>query len=169
VMPLQDAVTDAAPAVLISAAEWTDQRVPLPVAAGVSGIITVERTDLPGETTTLTLDPLLAFGSLQAVHQGQRSVLVATSNHAPEQLDALLGWLNEDIQRWSSLDGTALVAAPGREPVSVSTAQWVSASSAGTEERSPLLLGVGAALVALVAGAAWYAIHRRGKRARGTP
>lgn len=169
VLPLQDAVTDAAPAVLISADEWTDERVTLPVAAGVSGEITVEQAGEPGEPTTLTLDPALAFASLQAVYDGRRSVLVATSNGAPEQLDALLGWLNEDVQRWSSLDGDALIATPGRQPVLVSTGQAASTTPAVTEGRTPALLAIGGALVALLAGGAWFAIHRRAKHSESRP
>ncbi|MGB2920522.1 MAG: hypothetical protein WA944_10320 [Mycobacterium sp.] len=117
VMPVGDAVAAEGPAVIVSAGGWTDDRITLPLAAGANGELTVERADSPGETTTLTLDPALGFGSLQVVHDGRRSVLVATSNDAPEQLDALLGWLGPNVERWADLDGTALIAAPGRQPV----------------------------------------------------
>lgn len=117
VMPLADAIAERAPAVLISAGEWTDRRIALPVALDKNGQITVRRADQPDETTSLTLTPSLGFGSLQAVYDGRRSVLVATSNDAPDQLDALLGWLDQDARRWPSLDGTALIATPGRQPV----------------------------------------------------
>lgn len=121
VMPVADAVGDRGPAVLISADEWTDERVRLPIAADADGEITVERADAPGKTTTLTLDPAVGYGSLQVVHDGTRSLLVATSNDAPEQLDGLLGWLGQNVERWADLDGTALIGAPGRQPVVFAT------------------------------------------------
>lgn len=117
VMPGVDAVAAEGPAVIVSAGGWTDDRIALPIAAGANGELSVERADSPGETTTLTLDPMLGFGSLQVVHDGRRSVLVATSNDAPDQLDGLLGWLGQNVERWADLDGTALIAAPGRQPV----------------------------------------------------
>ncbi len=117
VMPLDEAVADSGPAVLISADGWTDESITLPVAAGADGELSVERADAPGETTTLTLDPELRFGSLQTVHAGERSMLVATSNGAPEQLDALLGWLGADTRHWANLDGTALIGVADRAPV----------------------------------------------------
>jgi hypothetical protein len=46
-------------------------------------------------------------------------VLVATSNSAPGELDELLRWLGADGRRWPRLDGTVLVNAPGRLPVTV--------------------------------------------------
>lgn len=121
VMPLKDAIADLSPAVLISATGWSDERVALPVAADADGELTVERVDASGETTTLQLDPALGFGSLQVAHDGQRTVLVATSREAPGELDALLDWLVQNPRRWSNLDGTALIAAPGRQPVIVDT------------------------------------------------
>lgn len=117
VLSLEEAVADAAPAVLVSADGWTEESIALPVAAGDDGELTVARADAPDENTTLTLDPALRFGSLQTAYDGGRSVLVATSNNAPEQIDALLSWLGENVERWSNLNGTALIAAPDRQPV----------------------------------------------------
>lgn len=117
VMPLADAVADSAPAVLVSAERWTDDTITLPIEPGADGELTVQRAGEPGETTTLTLDPALRFGSLQTVYDDGRSMLVATSNDAPEQVDALLSWLGENVQRWSGLDGTAVIATADRQPV----------------------------------------------------
>ena len=94
-------------------------------------------------------------------------MLVATSNNAPEQLDALLGWLGQDVQRWSSLDGTALIGAPGHEPVLVFTGQSAPATSAVPESRPTVLLGIGAVLVALLGVAAGIVIYRRARRSKG--
>lgn len=117
VKPLADAIGDAAPAVLVSPSGWTDDRLVLPIRSGAAGELAVGQAEKPDDTTTLTMDPAMAYGSLQAVHSGNRSVLVATSNNAPEQLDALLDWLAADPQRWAGLSGSALIAAAGQEPV----------------------------------------------------
>ena len=70
-----------------------------------------------GNSSTLTLDPGLRFGSLQTVVDGGRTVLVATSNGAAAQLDSLLAWLDADSRRWSKLNGAAIIQAPDRPPV----------------------------------------------------
>ena len=126
VMPLRTDVTSVEqalaahdPAIIVSADGWTDQSVTLPVSAD-GGRITLEGPD-PGDDpqTTLTLDPAVRFGSLQTVFDGQRSLLIATSNGAPAQLDELLRWLDSDPKRWSRLRGNVLVAFPGRPPAAV--------------------------------------------------
>ena len=55
---------------------------------------TVDGVDSSGKPTSLTLGAPITFASLQTVFDGQRSVLVATSNGAPAQLDELLNSLN---------------------------------------------------------------------------
>ncbi|CAJ1508332.1 hypothetical protein [[Mycobacterium] burgundiense] len=172
VMSVREAIDAAGPAVLVSAAGWTDERITLPVTAGADGEISVERPDPPDGTqvaSTLELDPGLAWGSLQTVYDGERSVLIATSNNAPERLDALLGWLGNDVQRWSSLSGTALIAAPDREPVLISTAPSVPAAAAATADRSSLYLGLATALGVLLVAAAGVVIYRRSRHSEGRP
>ncbi|WP_396926012.1 hypothetical protein [Mycolicibacterium sp.] len=105
------------PAILISADGWTDKSIPLPVSTNERRI-TLEGTPEEGPTV-LNLDPGIQFGSLQTVFDGHRSLLIATSNGAPQQLDDLLGWLNADRSRWPQLRGTAIVAIPGRAPALV--------------------------------------------------
>jgi hypothetical protein len=106
------------PAILISADGWTDKSITLPVSAD-DRRITVEGQAPDTEQTTLSLDPGVQFGSLQTVFDGRRTLLVATSNGAPAQLDELLGWLNSDRSRWSQLRGSAIVAMAGRAPALV--------------------------------------------------
>ena len=72
-----------------------------------------------GEPVSLTLNPRLRFGSLQTLYTDDRTVLVATSNDSPAQLDALLGWLNSDPRRWDRLKGTAVIAPQGLEPMTI--------------------------------------------------
>ena len=60
------------------------------------------------------------FGShLQTVFNRGRSLLIATSNGAPAQLDELLRWLDSDTKRWPSVGGVAPVSVPGHDPVTV--------------------------------------------------
>ncbi|MDT5304221.1 MAG: hypothetical protein QOG79_7891, partial [Mycobacterium sp.] len=119
VMSLQDAVNAKDPAVLMAATGWTDKRITLPVASPGAGELRLTGAD-GGQPQTVTLDPAIEYGSLQTVFDGHRTVVIATSAGAPEQLDALLGWLNTDSRRWARLSGDALLAVPGREPFTVS-------------------------------------------------
>lgn len=122
-LPLRTSVTsfDEAkaskdPAILISSGGWTDKSITLPVSVN-DRRVTLEGPD--NEQTVLDLDPGVQFGSLQTVFDGRRTLLIATSNGAPQQLDELLGWLNADRSRWPQLRGTAIVAIPGRAPALV--------------------------------------------------
>lgn len=118
VMPFQTALNSKEPAVLISANGWSDNSIALPVAANERRI-TVEGPGPGDDKVTLTLDPGVAFGSLQVVFDGQRSLLIATSNGAPAQLDELLKWLATAPGRWQSLSGSAEISVAGRDPASV--------------------------------------------------
>ena len=118
VMSVDDAVNAKEPAVLVAADNWTDDRISLPVASTGGGELRLANGN-GGETQTVTLDPAIEYGSLQTVYTGARTVLIATSTDAPEQLDALLGWLNADSRRWSKLSGDALLSVPGRDPFTV--------------------------------------------------
>jgi hypothetical protein len=115
---LQKAIDSPNPAILIAADGWNHPEIPLPLSATDSSV-TLQATDESGAPTTLTLTPTLRYGSLQTFFEGGRSVLVATSNAAPGELDELLRWLGADGRRWPRLDGTVLIAAPGRQPVTV--------------------------------------------------
>ncbi|MGB3482383.1 MAG: hypothetical protein WBB07_09235 [Mycobacterium sp.] len=152
VVSVEEALASQNPAVVVEAASWTHEDVTLPVAGNTDGVITVENVngdgdvDGGGETGTLTLDPSVSFGSLQVVYTNNRSVLVATSNSAPAQLDQLLNWLDTDPERWARLRGDALIAAPDRTPVVVST---------GAQESRPAETGsAGPRLTTLWAGVA---------------
>ncbi len=118
VTTLQQAIDSPDSAVLVSAGEWSDSRVTLPFATD-GGRVTINGLDTTGESTSLILDPEVKFGSLQTVFDGKRSLLVATSNGAPAQLDELLRYLSAESGRWSSLSGRAILSAPGREPITV--------------------------------------------------
>jgi hypothetical protein len=118
VVPLQEAIASRDPAILIAGDGWNDQSLTLPISADL-GKITIDAMNPAGDATTLTLDPAIKYGSLQTVFDGQRTVLIATSTGDSAQLDELLRWLSLDRSRWSDLDGRAVIAVPGNEPVTV--------------------------------------------------
>jgi len=113
---IEEALRARGPAIIIDADGWDHPKVRLPVSAA-NGTITLDGLIDQGQPTTLTLDPELRYGTLQAFFDGRRSLLVATSNTAPAQLDALLRWMSDDPRRWSRVDGAAVIAAPGQQPV----------------------------------------------------
>ena len=163
-LPVDTAVTSVAeaaaspnPAVLIDANEWTDDRITLPVTANADGELTVENARGTGEAGTLTITPAPAFGSLQTTYDGNRTVLVATSDNAPGELDRLLDWLSADVDRWSRLTGDAVIAVPGEPPASVSSGaggQDVAAAPADTGGSGSrwVLVAAGVAVAVLAVG-----------------
>jgi hypothetical protein len=157
VVPLQQALGSSNPAVLISARGWTDDKIKLPVDAS-NDDIQVTAEDTSGQQLSMTLDPRLRFGSLQAVRTGNRSVLVATSNDAAAQLDALLDWLNADPQRWQRLKGSAIISAPGRDPMMISAGATPTAKPpvAMGDSTSYWWIGAGVLAVVLLGAGATY-------------
>ena len=104
----------------------------------------------------------MAFGSLQTVLDGSRTVLVATSNGNPARLDALLDWVNADTSRWSQVKGSALIAAAGHDPVAFGAGDPLPPQAAAPSGHRHLLYGAAAAaLAALVAVGAILALRRR--------
>ncbi len=118
-------------AIIISPDGWNDKSIALPVSAD-DRTITVQGLNPNDEAETVTLDPGARFGSLQTVFDSQRTLVVATSTGAPGQLDDLLRWLDNDPRRWSQLRSNALVAFPGRAPVSVTGRTPVSVYGPGS-------------------------------------
>jgi len=168
VTSLDEAITSPLPAVLISAEQLTDQRINLPVTAHSDSEITVTDADGTGQEGKLKLDPSLRFGSLQTTFDGNRTVVIATSNKAPDQLDELLGWLDSDVEHWSRLTGDALIAAPGHAPVMVGTARSAPPQVVESKNLSVPWWSVGAGTAIVVVLAAGLIILR-GRRSRATP
>ena len=177
---LEKAIKSDQPAILISPDGWSDQSIALPVSSDENRL-TLEAFNSQGQKpkqTTLTLEPGIGFGSLQTVFEGNRSLLVATSNGAPAELDRLLNWLNADPARWSGLNGSVVVAIAGREPemvpdrtpLSVSPPTSPAAHKASDGGVSPwwAVAGLGAAIVI---GVAAFQVGSRRARARsgGSP
>jgi hypothetical protein len=131
-----------------------------PVHSSTDGTVEVQRVG-GGSPATLTLDPAKPFASLQAGRSGSKSVLFATSENAPDELDSLLDWLGGDERRWSALDGTALISLPGSDPVTVDAEAVAPPESAHQADANPvwwIAAGVG---VVIGASLAALAIHRR--------
>ncbi len=174
VMSVDEALASRQPAIIVSAGGWEDKSITLPVSSA-GGRITLEGPSPEDELTVLTVDPQAPFGSLQAVFDGQRSLLIATSNGAPAQLDELLRWLSADSNRWRQLRGNALVAFPGRAPAvvagrapsSVGGVTIEDPGQTGTEASglSKLWWLAGAALAVAGAAGAGVALRKR----RGDP
>lgn len=118
VTDLDSAINSADPAILISADGWRDKPIALPFTVD-EGRLDLTGVDARGQSVTLNLDPAKGFGSLQTVFDGQRSLLIATSTGGPGQLDDLLRYLAAQPGRWAGLDGRAIVAAPGAEPITI--------------------------------------------------
>lgn len=176
VTSLKQAMDGTDPAILISADGWADPAITLPVSAS-DRQLTLAGVQPGAPATTLTLDPGIQFGSLQTLFTGKRTVLVATSNGAPDALDGLLRWLGDDPQRWSQLSGSALVGVAGREPALVPgrtpsgiygpTVVPVSQTVAERSESSPVLWVSAGVVVAVAAGA--VALRWRSRRSTSQP
>ena len=173
VTSLKQAIDSSNPALLISADGWNQSDVTLPVAAGPSGPITVSAVGPGDKPARLTLDPVLRFASLQTVFNRGRSLLIATSNGAPGQLDELIRWLKSDNNKhWQRLKGVAVVSVPGQDPVTVDHPPLApGASAAGSGSHSDLdwlwLFGAGWVAVAIVgAGVILWRVRRESWRRR---
>ncbi|WP_396918842.1 hypothetical protein [Mycolicibacterium sp.] len=165
VVPRLDAITSSNPALVVSPDGWDEDAVTLPVSVDSQNVITVDNVDSSGNSSTLTLDPKVGFGSLQTLYSGGRSLLVATSTNSPQELDRLLAWLNTDTARWSGLTGDALIAVGDRAPIRVNTQTTASEPAAAGTDRKALYAGVGIAAVVLAAvGAGALAWRKRRSR-----
>lgn len=166
---IEDALATRGPAIVIDAGGWNHPEAPLPVSAD-GGRLTLDVVAGAGQSpVTLTLDPRLRYGTLQAFHDGGRSLLVATSNGAPEQLDALLRWMSADPRRWSRLDGAAVISAPGQEPVVVGAASASASASAAPalDGGAGALWAAGAVVVVAAVGTVLIALRSRRRSGDG--
>ncbi len=163
VMSRGDAIASANPAIVVSPQGWDDESITLPVTVDADGVITVENVDGSGNSSTLALDPVVGFGSLQTLYTGGRTLLVATSSGAPAELDRLLIWLDSDVGRWSGLTGNVVVSMQGREPIQLTTTAAATDEVPGGDRRTLYLaIGAGALAVALL-GAGLVVARRRSR------
>lgn len=173
VTSIKQAIESSDPALLVSPDGWNQSDVVLPVAAGPSGPITVNAVGPGDKPAKLSLDPVLRFASLQTVFNHGRSLLVATSNGAPGQLDELIRWLKgDDNKHWERLRGLAVVSVPGQDPVTVDRpplAPGAAAAASGSHSDLDWLrwFGAGWVVVAIVgAGIIVWRMRRESWRRR---
>lgn len=117
VTSIKEAINDGGSAVLISSGGWDEPSLELPFTVA-GGKISVQGMNPDGDPLTMNLEPETKFGSLQTVFDGKRSLMIATSNDAPWQLDSLLKWL-DGSGRWSGLNGRAIISVPDGPPLTV--------------------------------------------------
>lgn len=167
VVPLREAQTSSTPAVIIDADGSAADMPPLPVTSR-GDVVTVDPMTADPDTAprrTVSLSPAVKMGALQVARNDGRTVLVASSNGNPAQLDAILRWLTADPLRWAALDGAALVAFNDRPPVVIPGVETTTASAASTEDggdaRAIVASAAAVAAVLIVGGAAWLVWRRR--------
>lgn len=160
VTSVEEALSSRLPAIIVAPDGWNHPGIALPVSAD-DGSLTLDGVVGQGQSTTLTLDPELKYGALQAFFDGRRSLLVATSNSAPAQLDALLRWVSADPRRWSKVDGTAVISAPGHEPVVIGPQPGVAAAVPSSEGAAIAGWVAAAAVLAAVAVTALVVVRSR--------
>ena len=172
-MPIDEARASSTPAVIIDA-DGSARDIPtLPVSAR-GDVVTLDplaANAQAGRRQSLTLSPTVKLGALQVTRSNGRSVLVASSNGNPAQLDAVLRWLTADPRRWSNLDGAALLAVDDRTPVLIpqpDSTDTTAADTGGGSDSGVIVATAGSvAAVLVVAGAAWFVwrrVRRRGER-----
>lgn len=170
VVSVQQAVDGDEPAILVSPEGWTDKSITLPVNSQDQWLTLTGLGD--DEETTLAVEQGVRFGSLQTVSDGNRSLLIATSNGAPAELDRLLRWLNDDPRGWSRLRGNAVVAiegaepqlVPGRSPLAVQgppAASGDAQTEGGGQTSTWWIVGGVVAAVAVGVSAYWLGTRRR--------
>jgi len=113
----------------------------------------------------ITLGSELRYGTLQVAYdrQSNRTLLIAMSVNAPEELDRALGWLSADTQRWYALKGEVLFVAPGREPVTLTSPLADNPASATALDPGRVSVGkvLLASVVLLVVVVGGYLLLRR--------
>lgn len=161
----EDALNSKLPAIIVAADGWNHPNFALPISTD-KGRIDLDGVVADGQSTTLTLDPAVKYGSLQTLFAGGRSLLVASSNGAPAQLDELLRWMTADPRRFSKLDGVAVVSTAGHSPVVIGAKSAIDAAPASAATRR-ILWAAGAAAIA-VAVASLVALRSRRRRSGAT-
>jgi hypothetical protein len=157
VATLREAIGSGGSAVLISPDGFDDPSVTLPFNTE-GGKLTVQGVDPQGQSASLTLDPEVKFGSLQTVFDGQRSLLIASSNGAPGQLDSLLNWLTS---RWGGLNGRAVVSVPGAEPLTIANPPVIESAEAAPQQSNVFWWVAGGVAAIAAVGAALILLRAR--------
>ncbi|WMM72056.1 hypothetical protein RCF27_19655 [Rhodococcus pyridinivorans] len=165
---IDEALASSGPAVIVAANGLLpeDLQSQLPLVRTEDRRFEVRNAD--GESTSLTFGTELDFASLQVVRDDGRTVLVATSTGAPEELDRTLDWLAAEPGRWFELEGSVLFTAPDREPITLIDPHTRDddVDAASSESDSTVTAVVVAGIVLLVVGAAGAAVWSLTRRRR---
>ncbi|WP_242676821.1 hypothetical protein [Rhodococcus sp. ABRD24] len=157
VRPLTEAATGTLPAILIAADGNVPPSVDQPLRSADPALLALR--GVTGSTP---------YGSVQVLETGNRTVVLASSNGAPGDLDALLGWLDADPARFPKLTGDVLIGPRDAQPFAIGvrvtdvTAQAEDQNDSGIGAGTVAAIAVGtAALAVLVVGAAVWLRRRR--------
>lgn len=159
---IRQAIDGGGSAILISSNGWDEPTLTLPFNTD-GGNINVQGLDPEGNRLTMKLDPQTKFGSLQTIFNGNRALMIATSNGAPAQLDSLLDWL-DGSGRWAGLNGQAIIAIPDGPPLTVANPAIDSAQASASQGAQQDLFWWVAGGIATIAGAAALLILLRARR-----
>ncbi|CAM3725401.1 hypothetical protein [Smaragdicoccus niigatensis] len=117
-----------------------------------------------GDSATVKVTPGMTFASLQTMFDGTSTILALSSLKAPDDLDALVTWLNERPSRWQRLTGDVLFKVTNREPEMLSVAVASSPTAAGSSSRwLEIAIGAGVLVLGGAVAAGILFMRRRGK------
>ncbi|CAM3164781.1 Cellulose biosynthesis cyclic di-GMP-binding regulatory protein BcsB [Prescottella defluvii] len=156
VRPFTEAATGTLPAILIAADGNVPQSVDQPLRSADPALLALQ-----GVTGTTP------YGAIQVLEPGNRTVVLASSNGAPGDLDALLGWLDADPARAPKLTGDVLIgprdAAPFVIGVRVTdiTAQADADGDSGIGAGAVAAIAAGTAVLAVIVVGATVWLRRR--------
>ncbi|MEE3853153.1 hypothetical protein VZC37_22640 [Gordonia sp. LSe1-13] len=160
VVSMDTAAGSGQPAILISGDGNGLPELPLPVQAD-GRTLTVTSGGDDAQSSSVTLNPGINYGALEVTRDNGRSMLVATSTDDARDLDALLDWLSEE-QRWSTVDGDAILQVSGQDPVALSSDE-INQGADDSERIGSWIIGVALAGALVLAGAVigWTVLSRR--------
>ncbi|AIK83863.1 membrane protein [Corynebacterium glutamicum] len=162
-----EAVASERPTIFIDAAGAKTDQVPSYLAQQGQTLEITSKNDqnADGEelTRSLQTNAALVVGSIQAVWDAdkKRTVIVASSQDNPADLDALISWMGEDRERWSDLNGDLIVKVRDREPVQLTTVE--APDQPGRSATVFITIGVSLVVIALIV-AAVVSVSRRSQK-----
>ncbi|BAF53164.1 hypothetical protein cgR_0201 [Corynebacterium glutamicum R] len=162
-----EAVASERPTIFIDAAGAKTDEVPSYLAQQGQTLEITSKNDqnADGEqlTRSLQTNAALVVGSIQAVWDAdkKRTVIVASSQDNPADLDALISWMGEDRERWSDLNGDLIVKVRDREPVQLTTVE--ASEQPGRSATVFIAIGVSLVVIALIV-AAVVSVSRRSQK-----
>ncbi|CCQ14124.1 Hypothetical membrane protein [Rhodococcus sp. AW25M09] len=173
VVSMDQALDGSAPAVVIAPTADLPDGVTLPLSSVDETTFRITDPAADG-ATELTVDTAAPYATLQVTSVQNKAVLVGSWNSTPDSFDAILTWLDADPARWFGLSGDIVFAAPGTEPMALSSTALSGADNAAaaadpgsSDSSTVLLVRVGLAVLAASAVAAVvFVVRSRRKSSR---